>query len=187
MYTSLSDNTLIFTRAIRPSDKEQLARGHASLSDDSIHKRYLGPKPTLSPRELRYLTEVDGDNHYAIVAMDAGQEDQIVAVARYVRLEPGGPDAEVAITVCDEMQGKGLGSLLARLISDAARERGVKRLTASIASDNRAALKLMTHIDRRLTGARVGSTVTEVVAQLPVPTDEDELVDDAPPSSAAAA
>jgi RimJ/RimL family protein N-acetyltransferase len=104
-----------------------------------------------------------------------------------VRHEPGGPDAEAAITVADYLQGKGLGSLLARLISDAARERGVQRLTASIASDNRAALKLMTHIDRRLSGTRVGSSVTELVANLPVPVDEDADADAPAGSSVAAA
>jgi RimJ/RimL family protein N-acetyltransferase len=187
MYASLADNTLVFTREIRASDKERLLYGLQHLSPDSVHKRFLGPKPSLSAAELRYLTEVDGDDHYAIVAVPAGEEERIVAVARYVRLEPGGLDAEAAITVCDELQGKGLGSLLARLISDAARERGVERLTASIASDNRAALRLMQRIDERLRGQRVGSTVTELVAQLPVPADEDELVDDAGASSVAAA
>jgi acetyltransferase len=187
MYATLSDNTLVFTRPIRPSDKQALLDGLQQMSAASVHKRFLGPKPTLSSAELRYLTEVDGDDHYAIVAVLDGEEEQIVAVARYVRLEPGGPDAEAAITVCDDQQGKGLGSLLARLISDAARERGVKRITASIASDNRPALKLMAHIDRRLTGTRVGSSVTELVAQLPMPTDEDELVDEPAGSSAAAA
>ena len=177
MYTTLSDNTLVYTRPIRPSDKDGILSGLQQMSDESIHKRFLGPKPTLSAAELRYLTEVDGNDHYAIVAVLAGDEEHIIAVARYVRLEPGGDDAEAAITVCDEQQGKGLGSLLARLISDAARERGVKRITASIASDNRPALKLMAQIDRRLTGTRVGSSVTDLVAQLPMGSGDDELPD----------
>jgi L-amino acid N-acyltransferase YncA len=186
MYATLSDNTLIFTREIRPSDKEKLQEGLKNLSPESVQKRFLGPKPSLSPRELRYLTEVDGYDHYAIVAVPADNEEQIMGVARYVRLEPGGDAAEAAITVCDRMQGKGLGSLLARLISDAARERDVRRLTASIASDNRAALKLMAKIDRRLRGTRVGSSVTELVAQLPV-ADDDEGAEVTAESSAAAA
>jgi RimJ/RimL family protein N-acetyltransferase len=185
MYATLSDNTLVYTREIRPSDKDEIQQGLQSLSEDSRHKRFLGPKPTLSAAELRYLTEVDGSDHYAIVAVSPDNEDHIVAVARYVRHEPDGADAEVAITVADYLQGKGLGSLLARLISDAARERGVKRLTASMASDNRAALKLMVRIDRRLSGTRVGSSVTELVANLPVPVDED--VDEPAESPAAAA
>jgi acetyltransferase len=186
VYASLSDNTIVYVREIRPADKDMLAAGLSSLSDDSRHKRFLGPKPSLSASELRYLTEVDGHDHRALVAVAAGEEERIVAVARYVRLDDDPQAAEAAIVVCDELQGKGLGSLLARLISDAAREHGVLRLTASIASDNRPALSLMRQIDARLTGAPVGSSVTELVARLPeAPPDEaDDEPDAAEPVAA---
>jgi RimJ/RimL family protein N-acetyltransferase len=187
MYASLNDSSIVFIREIRPSDKDMLARGLQALSEDSRHKRFLGPKPSLSASELRYLTEVDGHDHRALVAVPAGQEEQIIAVARYVRLaDDDGAAAEAAITVCDDMQGKGLGSLLARLISDAARDHGIRRITATIASDNRRALALMRRIDERLAGAPVGSSVTELVAQLPeAPVEDDE--DHAPPASSAVA
>ena len=185
MYARLADNTILFLREIRADDKERLASGLGCLSDDSVRKRFLGPKPSLSMSELRYLTEVDGTNHYAIVAVPAGEEERIVAVARFVRLADDPRAAEAAITVCDSLHGRGLGSLLARRLTDAARERGVERLTATISSENRAALKLMARIDERLAGAPVGSSVTELVARLPVADpDADEL--DAPVSSAAA-
>jgi acetyltransferase len=182
VYASLSDSTIVFIREIRSSDKDMLAAGLAAMSEESRRKRFLSPKPSLSAAELAYLTEVDGHNHRALVAVPAGEEEQIAAVARYVRLPDDPLAAEAAITVCDEMQGKGLGSLLARLISDAAREHGIERITATIASDNRPALALMQQIDARLAGAPVGSSVTELVAQLP-----EAPVDEAVPSPAAAA
>lgn len=159
MYARLADNTLVFLREIRADDKERLADGLANLSEES--------------------GEVDGRDHYAVVAVPVDEDEQIVAVARFVRLagDPRGA-AEAAITICDNLQGRGLGALLARRISDAARERGIDKLTATIASENRAALKLMQRIDERLKGAPVGSSVTEVVARLPV-ADPDELDDDA--------
>jgi RimJ/RimL family protein N-acetyltransferase len=187
MYASLNDNTIVFIREIRSSDKEMLARGVAALSDESRHKRFLGPKPSLSAAELRYLTEVDGHDHRALVAVPAGEEERIIAVARYVRLTDDPLVAEAAITVCDDMQRKGLGSLLARRISDAAREHGIERITATIASDNRPALALMRQIDARLAGQPVGSSVTELVAQLPEAPVEDGERRAPPPSSAVAA
>ena len=168
MYARLADNTIVFLREIRPNDKERLVEGMRGLSEESIRRRFLGPKPSLSASELRYLTEVDGFDHYAIVAMPAGDEERIRAVARFVRLADDPTAAEAAILVCDDLQGKGLGSLLARRLSDAARERGIDRLTASISSENRPALALMRRIDERLSGAPVGSSVTELVARLPV-------------------
>lgn len=169
MYARLSDNTILFTREIRSDDKERLAEAMANLSEESVRRRFLGPKPTLSTSELRYLTEVDGHDHYAIVATPAREEEQISAVGRFVRLADDPRAAEIAIVVCDNLQGKGLGSLLARRLADAARDRGIERLTASIASENRPALRLMARIDDRLTGQPIGSSVTDLVAQLPLP------------------
>jgi GNAT superfamily N-acetyltransferase len=188
MYARLSDNTLLFLREIRADDKERLAASMDCLSEESRQRRFLGPKPSLSPRELRYLTEVDGQDHYAIVAVPDDDEDRIVAVARFVRLADDPTAAEAAITVCDALQGRGLGSLLARRLSDAARDRGIDRLTASIAAENRPALKLMRQIDQRLS-SKVGSSVTELVAKLPVASAEDlgeEAVAAKPPAASAA-
>jgi acetyltransferase len=186
MYARLSDNTLLFIREIRADDKQRLADSLANLSEASVRKRFLGPKPTLSTAELRYLTEVDGHDHYAIVAMPAGEEEQISAVARFVRLDDDPRAAEAAIVVCDSLQGKGLGALLARRLTDAARDRGIDRLTATISSENRPALRLMHKIDERLSGGPIGSSVTELVAELPMSDPGDELADaDAAPAAPA--
>jgi RimJ/RimL family protein N-acetyltransferase len=187
MYARLSDNSLLFLREIRPDDKERLLASMDCLSEKSRQRRFLGPKDTLSPRELRYLTEVDGHDHYAIVAVPDDDEDRIVAVARFVRLADDPTAAEAAITVCDALQGKGLGSLLARRLSDAARDRGLDRLTASIASENRPAIALMRKIDERLKST-TGSSVTDVVARLPVRSAEElgEEAADVPPAASAA-
>jgi len=191
MYARLSDNTLLFLREIRADDKERLLEGLHALSEESRRQRFLGPKPSLSAAELRYLTEVDGHDHYAIVAVpDDGPDadhERIVAVARFVRLADDPQAAEAAIVVCDELQGKGLGGLLARRLSDAARDRGIERLTASISAENRPALALMRQIDERLS-SKVGSSVTELVAKLPMETAEDlgeEAAAESPAASAA--
>src|SRR3954465_14766129 len=87
--THLTDGTEVALREIRADDKALLAAGHARLSEASRLKRFLGPKPKLTASDLRYLTEVDGVNHYAVVALVGGH---IVGVARWVRL-PRGPAA----------------------------------------------------------------------------------------------
>jgi GNAT superfamily N-acetyltransferase len=185
-YARLSDNTLVYLREIRADDKDRLVEGMRGLSERSIQRRFLGPKPSLSTRELRYLTEVDGVDHYAIVAVSPDDEERIRAVARFVRWADDPTAAEAAILVCDDLQGKGLGGLLARRLSDAARERGIDRLTATIASENRAALAVMRRIGDRLSGQPVGSSVSELVARLPV-APADELGEEAASPSAASA
>ena len=79
-------------------------------------------------------------NHYAVVAL-SGRD--IVGVARWVRLVDDPAKAEAAVVVGDPLQGKGLGKVLARELADAARARGVRRIQASIMSDNPPAHALM--------------------------------------------
>jgi acetyltransferase len=159
----LSDGTELLIRPIRPDDKASLAAGMVRLSDASRTRRFLSLKPRLTSAELRYLTEVDGTDHYAIVAVLAGE---VAAVARWVREAEDPTTAEAAIVVCDALQGKGLGKQLARLLADAARERGVRRIRASMLTDNPPAFALMRVIADRLTDGGYDQGVHEVFAEL---------------------
>jgi GNAT superfamily N-acetyltransferase len=161
--THLTDGTQVTIREIRADDKELLAAGHARLSDQSRLRRFLAAKPRLTSSDLRYLTEVDGVNHYAVVALSEGH---IVAVARWVRLVDDPTIAEAAVVVGDSLQGKGLGKILARELADAARARGVTRIQASILSDNPPALALMKVIGDRLTDGGHDHGVHQLVAEL---------------------
>jgi RimJ/RimL family protein N-acetyltransferase len=161
----LEDGTELLVRPIRATDKARLAAGLTRLSETSRQKRFLGPKPRLTASELRYLTEVDGRDHYAIVAVLPGTDD-IVASARWVRLASDPLAAEAAVVVCDDLQGKGLGKELARMLADAARERGIRRIHATMLSDNPPAMALMHVIAARLSDGGHQQGMHEVVAEL---------------------
>ncbi len=157
MYT-LRDGTEIGFRHIRPDDKENLEAALRRLSPESRHKRFLAPKPSFNARELRYLTELDGFDHVAILAVRAEDPDAIVGVARFVRLRDLPDTAEVAIVVGDAFQGQGLGRELGRRIADEARTRDVRRFTATLLGDNVAAHRLFHAISDRLEGRMEGGT-----------------------------
>jgi RimJ/RimL family protein N-acetyltransferase len=161
--THLTDGTEVELREIRADDKALLAEGHARLSDRSRLTRFLASKPKLTSSDLRYLTEVDGVSHYAVVALAGGH---IVGVARWVRFVGEPEAAEAAVVVGDHLQGKGLGKILARQIADAARARGIRRIRASIMSDNPPAHALMKVISDRLTDGGHDHGVHEIVAEL---------------------
>jgi acetyltransferase len=161
----LSDGTEVALRPIRPTDKARLAAGLTRLSETSVQRRFLGPKPGLTRAELRYLTEVDGHDHYAIVAVEP-RTDDLVAVGRWVRLVSDPLGAEAAIVVCDDLQGRGLGRELARRLADAARAHGIRRIHATMLSDNPPAHALMRVIAERLSDGAHDRGVHEVVAQL---------------------
>jgi RimJ/RimL family protein N-acetyltransferase len=90
----------------------------------------------------------------------------IIAVGRWVRL-PEQPDtAEVAIVVADQLQGLGLGSILADRLATAALEHDVRRFTATMLSENRAAHALMARLDGRLAARHNGTGAEELVVDL---------------------
>jgi len=166
MLVRTADGTRVVIRRIRPGDKLMLARGLGLLSDETRRRRFLGAKPRLSRAELRYLTEVDGESHLALVAVLADRLDHVVAVARYVRLPSDPATADAAIVVGDPWQRQRLGTRLAIMLADAAREQGIQRFSATMLSDNPAALALMRTLTRRLQHGAHADGVREVVADL---------------------
>jgi RimJ/RimL family protein N-acetyltransferase len=141
----LNDGTKVEIRPIRADDGERLRLAHERLSPETRYRRYLGAKPTLSPDDTRYLVEVDGADHVALVATDTvdGEPGAIVAVARFVRLPHDPTAAEFAIVVGDAYQQHGLGSELVRRLAAAALERGVNRFRATTLADNVGVLALL--------------------------------------------
>jgi len=138
----LRDGTRLQLRPIRPSDKALLQTGMRKLSKDSLRQRFLGARSSLSVDELRYLTEVDRENHWAICAVLENAPTVGVATARFIRLAEGGDEAEIAITVIDEYQRRGIGKRLFRHLVAAATERGIRRFRVIAAHDNVAMRKL---------------------------------------------
>jgi len=165
LYT-LPSGSRVLVRPIAADDKDKLARGLRQLSDESIRKRFLASKPRFTSAELRYLTEVDGFNHIALVAVLEDDPDQLVAVARCVRLPDRPATAEMAIVVGDPWQNQGLGRAMATALADAALAVGIRRFAATMLGDNEPARRLMRTFARRLEEGRVSGGVREVLVEL---------------------
>jgi RimJ/RimL family protein N-acetyltransferase len=163
----LPDGAPILIRPIRPDDKWMLEDGLRHLSDESVQRRFLTPKRSFSRAELRYLTEVDGRDHVALVAEYPGEPvRRLIAVGRFVRPSEDPESAEVAIVVSDDWQRRGVGSVLGGQLADEARRLGVRRFTATMASDNVPAHKLMRKLTRQLEARHAGYGLSELVLDL---------------------
>jgi GNAT superfamily N-acetyltransferase len=165
MFIRASDGTQLYVRHVKPSDKDLIATAWLQLSEQSQQRRFLAPKPVLTKGDLRYLTEIDGHNHVALIAVRLDDPSHVVAVARFVRLRDDPETAEVAVTVADVMQGKTVGKKLGVLLADEARGRGVRRFSASMLADNRPALRLMRTMSKRLDSS-IDHGVRDLVADL---------------------
>ena len=89
------------------------------------------------------MTEIDFRNHVAIVlTVEAGTDERLIAVGRYVRIVSGGDVAEVAFTVADDFQHRGAATLLLRELVAIARKRGVREFVALVLDDNQQMLEV---------------------------------------------
>ncbi len=139
---ALADGTCVLVREIQPGDAPALQRLVGRLSNQTIHLRFFGPMKKLSDKQAQYFAEVDGQDRYALVAMEPKDEEEIVAVVRYDR-ERGTDRAEYAALVEDSFQGRGLGFALTRALIGAARERGIRDFEALVLPENRGMLRLL--------------------------------------------
>jgi RimJ/RimL family protein N-acetyltransferase len=131
----LRDGSKVVIRQVRSADAPLLADGFARLSPESRRLRFLRRKDELSAAELRYFTDIDHHDHEALGALDR-PGGRGVGVARYVR-DTGDPHAaEIAVTVVDDWQGRGLGTELLAQLSGRARAEGIRRFTALVSADN---------------------------------------------------
>jgi RimJ/RimL family protein N-acetyltransferase len=140
---ALKDGTPVWVRAIRPGDRGTLSEAFARLSERSVYHRFFQTKQALSAGELSYLTELDFVRHVGLFVLlgDAGSQE-LMGVARFIRLE-GRPDrAEVAFTVGDGYQGRGVGTLLLRHLILLAVRVGIRYFEADVLADNRAMLRV---------------------------------------------
>ncbi len=126
---ALEDGATIRLRPVRPVDRARVAEGFAALSPESRYMRCLRARKDLSDQELHFMTDCDGIDHFAVavVALDEdGREGDSVGLARFVRCLDDPEAAEIAITVMDDWQERGVGRLLLKRLLAAMAERGYR-------------------------------------------------------------
>lgn len=172
--TTLRDGSPVLIRPVRPDDKPILREAFTRLSQETRYRRFMRPVKELSEKELDYLTQVDQSSHMAWVAVDPNSvEHPGLGVARCIRLPHDPHTAEVAITVVDSHQGKGLGTILLSLITRSAIRQGIDAFVAHVLVENAPMLKLFTEL-----GGTVKLDDAGVVAvRMPLPRRVEELPD----------
>ena len=144
---SVGDDERVLVRPLDSSDADRLEHGFDRLSTDSRYSRFFGPKPDLGAEMLDRFVRPDQVDHVAIGAATVdprtSREGQGLGVARAFRSDDRPTEAEFAVTVIDEAQGLGVGSLLLDLLGAGCADVGVTRLTAHVLSTNRAMLAMV--------------------------------------------
>jgi nucleotide-binding universal stress UspA family protein/RimJ/RimL family protein N-acetyltransferase len=137
------DGAEVTIRPITPEDREALRAGFERLSPESRYRRFFVPMQELSERDLDYLTQVDHRDHEALVAVDP-ETGNLIGVARFVRTSSD--EAEPAIVVADDWQGRGIGTRIMDRLVARAREEGIHRFRAPVLANNEEALRLLSRL-----------------------------------------
>lgn len=131
----LPDGDPLLLRPIGPRDRGALETFARGLSDASRYLRFHAQVTQLPANASTVLTHVDGYHHFAVVATHPADR-AIVGVGRMIREAEDPTVAEIAITVGDAYQQRGLGTVLLRELVEQAPSRRIGVLRAYVLAAN---------------------------------------------------
>lgn len=142
---ALRDGTDAFVVPLERTDRDALVAEYETLSPESQRRRFLAPIRHLSEAMLDHLVDdVDGVDHIALVLCVETSPDVYdpVALARMVRYADATDAADLAVTVKDEWQGRGVATVLLEVLMGR-RPAGVDRIVTEVLQDNPASLAML--------------------------------------------
>lgn len=163
MEAALADGARVRLRPIVPDDTDHILAAWNRLSPESRYRRFMSPMDELSPEMLAKLTEIDYADHFAWAAFALDEPGGPgIGVSRYIRTADDPEVAEAAVTVIDEYQGRGLGTLLLQALGAVALENGIKRFRGYVLSENRAIREVVEASGTRIVHDAPGVDMIEV-------------------------
>jgi RimJ/RimL family protein N-acetyltransferase len=146
----LANGTVVRCRPVRAADRRKLLDAFEHFSPESRYRRFFAPTPRLTNTMLSRLLEIDGRDRVAIGAETLRLgflPGPGLGIARFTRLADRPDAAELALSIVDEVQGNGLGTILLQELSAAARANGVARFVALVQPDNEPMKALLRKLD----------------------------------------
>jgi acetyltransferase len=124
-------------RPVRPEDEPAHRRFVEQLSPDDLRFRFFNARRELAHSELARLTQIDYAREMAFIAVRPGGDggSETLAVAR-AAVDPDNLEAEFAIVVRSDLQGRGLGRLLMDKLIAYQAAQGTQRLVGLVLHDN---------------------------------------------------
>jgi RimJ/RimL family protein N-acetyltransferase len=152
-------------RPIQPADGALLEELFYSHSEQTIVHRYFAHIHYLSPAQVRKFVVLDYEKDFALVGLVPYENrERMICVGRYCR-NPVGSDAEIAVTVHDDFQGRGIGTFLVQTLMKIAREHGITTFGASVMADNSAMMNVFHKVADKIE-TKLDSNIYEIRFEL---------------------
>jgi len=160
-----ADGRIVHIRPVWPDDATALRELYESASERSRQLRFFAAGRGQIDAEIGRLTRPWAADHQAVLAVDSGR---VIGVASYERA-PGSAEAEFAVLVGDQWQGRGVGTLLLEQLAGYARQVGIVELVGEVLPMNSPMLMVATGL-----APRQRSTYESGVVEVRFPTAPDE-------------
>jgi len=135
---NLDDGTPALFRTVRSEDQDALRKGLEYLSERSRYLRFFSYIDHLTEEQLEYLTRVDQKKHIAWGALDLNHpEVPGMGIGRIIQSDSKPRNAEMAITIADHYQKRGLGKIIFALLYQRAQEEGIQKIGFYVMPMNR--------------------------------------------------
>ncbi len=133
-HTTASDGTPLLLRPVRPEDEELMRRFFARVSPDDLRLRFFAPVRDFGHAFVARLTQLDYARAMAFLAIDEPSGELLGGVR--IHADANYQNAEYAILVRSDLQGRGIGWLLMRMILEYARTEGLRRIEGQVLREN---------------------------------------------------
>jgi acyl-CoA hydrolase/GNAT superfamily N-acetyltransferase len=140
--TRVMDGELITIRPAKPVDERRIQEHFYTQDKDDIYSRFFQARTRFVRGDVEGMFQIDYvKNLTLLVVVGEIGFGKVVAVGEYL-LDPAKNIAEIAFSVSKEWQGKRLGKIIMKKLSEAARENGISGLMAYTLPRNRGMIKL---------------------------------------------
>ncbi|MBN1306650.1 MAG: GNAT family N-acetyltransferase [Chitinispirillaceae bacterium] len=141
-YRPIKGGGKLLFRPVRINDEGLVKEFFYSLSDQSLHNRFMSSRKDMPHRIRQHFVVIDYTKELVVLATEMiDKKEQIVGVGQYA-IDQSALFAEVAFAVRDDYQGRGVGSELLAYLTVQAKRKGIKGFTADVLMENHAMLRV---------------------------------------------
>src|SRR5215469_12413608 len=159
----------VIVRATSPQDAGRLQAYMRNLSVSTRRNRFLGAVSELTPAELDRLTHMNGPGELALIAF-ANARGEMAMIAEAVQaIASEGQRCEIALSVTDAWQRKGVGTLLLSNMERSARLLGARYLVGDVLRTNDAMKGLAGKTGFAIRGPSKDARLVDIVKDLSIP------------------
>ena len=136
-YATTKTGLQLFIRPVKISDEPLLKDFFYSLSDRSIHRRFISFRKDMPHERLQNFVIIDYTKELVLVVVMGDQTNQFIAAVGQYGIDESSHTAEVAFAVRDDQQNSGIGFALLQYLTYLAKRQGLLGFTADVLIENK--------------------------------------------------